>query len=164
MENRIDLSGLRAGDDLLQELYLIINPDNKIEVLNLHNNEIKDASLLSRIPLKKIQILDISLNHIKNLKFITEMKCKHLTTIFLNDNHINDLSPLIKINDANLYINDEHKKEEENSIKKNFPELKVISLKNNYLKKEDKLTMEIKEILENNNVDTDLDLEENKKA
>ena len=157
MENRIDLSGLRAGDDLLQELYLIINPDNKIEVLNLHNNEIKDASLLSRIPLKKIQILDISLNHIKNLKFITEMKCKHLTTIFLNDNHINDLSPLIKINDANLYINDEHKKEEENSLKRNFPKLEIISLKENYLKVEDKLTIQILDILKNNKVDVDLE-------
>ena len=164
LENSIDLSGLEAKDDLLQELYLMINPENKIKKLNLHNNKIKDASLLSRIPLKNLQILDISLNHIKNLKFITEMKFKKLTAIFLNDNQINDLSPLIIINDANLYINDEHKKEEENSIKKNFPELKVISLKNNYLKKEDKLTMEIKEILENNNVDTDLDLEENKKA
>ena len=157
MENRIDLSGLRAGDDLLQELYLIINPDNKIEVLNLHNNEIKDASLLSRIPLKKIQILDISLNHIKNLKFITEMKFKKLTAIFLNDNQINDLSPLIIINDANLYINDEHKKEEENSLKRNFPKLEIISLKENYLKVEDKLTIQILDILKNNKVDVDLE-------
>ena len=155
-KNTLDLSGLREGDDLLQELYLIINPDNQIKEFYLHNNEIKDASLISRFPLKEVKKLDISLNKIANLNFITEMKCTELTQLFLNNNTINDLYPLLKINDANLYIED-NENEKGNNIKRNFPKLNVISLKENHIEVEGNLSQKLLKILKNNKVDSDLE-------
>lgn len=152
--DKIDLGGLRAGDDLLQELYLIIKQDIKIKELNLHNNNIKEASILGRINLRYLQTLDISLNQINNLKFITEMKSIHLTKIFLNDNHIKDITPLIKVNDSNLFVPDQQ--ENENTIKKNFPNLMVISLKNNFIIKDDDTCKQTLKILEERGIETDI--------
>ena len=78
----LDLSNCNLGGILLQELYLCINPEIQITLLNLQSNNIKDASLLSRIPLIKLETLDLSVNGITNIKFLTEMKCKHLKYIF----------------------------------------------------------------------------------
>ena len=155
----IDLSGLRAGDDLLRELYLIINQDLKIKKLNLHNNEIKDASLLGRINLRYLEELDISLNKINNIQFVTEIKSRHLIKIYLNDNHIKDISPLIKINDANIFSPDQQNNEnnDNTTIKKNFPNLSVISLKGNYLKVDDKTCSFALDILDKLDITTDKD-------
>ena len=103
----IDLTGLRAGDKILKDLYLILDHHKTIKRLNLQNNNIKDASIISRFPLKKLQFLDLSLNEITNLKFLTEMKCAKLTQLYLNDNKINNIIPLIQLNDPDLYIKDE---------------------------------------------------------
>ena len=142
----IDLSGLRAGDKLLEDLYLALNPDIKIRSLNLHNNDLKDVSILKRFYLKRIEMLDLSLNEITNVKFLREFKSKKLRIIYLNDNHLKDITPLIKIFDEGLCendkIEDEQEDDEENDVnnfdkKINFPELETISLKQNFLKQSD---------------------------
>ena len=155
----LNLSGLNAGDDILEELYLILKPDNKITELNLHNNELKDVSLLSRIPLKKLQLLDLSLNHINNVKFLPEMRCKRLKYIYLNDNLLKDITPLIKIYDPDLNRHDDEnlidEDDEEAKKKENFPSLKVISLKNNYLANEDKQSEKVLKLLKDKDIAVD---------
>ena len=160
-EENFDLGGLRAGDILLQELYLILNPNKPVITLNLQNNDIKDASLLSRMPLRQLKILDISLNEITNLKFLTEMKCTHLTELYLNDNKINDITPLIRFNDPNLFNKGEGVAD--NITKRNFPKLETISLKNNNLIDEEKQNQKVLEILKDKNITTDIkDIKESK--
>lgn len=157
----INLSDLKAGDDILEELYLIIKPENTIRELNLHNNELKDISILSRIPLRKLHFLDLSLNKINNVNFLTEMKCKKLEYIYLNDNNLKDITPLIKIYDPDLYKLDKegHENEEENEEEKdrkiNFPNLKAFSLKNNLLMNEDVQSIKVLRLLKDNNVAVD---------
>ena len=158
----INLSGLRAGNDMLQELYLIIKPENRIRELNLHNNELTDVSILSRIPLKKLHLLDLSLNYINNVNFLTEMKCKKLEFIYLNDNHLKDITPIIKIYDPDLYKpgkegdqGEEKEKEEYLDKKINFPHLKVFSLKNNFLMNEDDQSKKILRLLKDKDIAVD---------
>ena len=141
-EEIIDLSHLKGKDELLQELYLIVKPDNKIKELKLDDNEIKNASLLSRIPLNKLKMLDLSLNNITNLQFLTEMKMPKLTTIYLNANKINDIYPLIQINDT----------------VKNFPNLYIISLKENNLNIKDKESKRVIKTLLDRKIELDLEL------
>ena len=163
----INLSGLRAGDDILQELYLIIKPDNIIRILNLHNNKLKDVSILSRIPLRKLQWLDLSLNEINNVNFLVEMKCRKLKYIYLNDNHLKDITPLIKIYDPDLLKKDEHEEEdeteEEKEKKKKFPNLEVFSLKNNLLMNEDAQSKKVLELLSNNDIAVDKNIDPSQK-
>ena len=84
------------------------------------------------------------------------MKCTELTQLFLNNNTINDLYPLLKINDANLYIED-NENEKGNNIKRNFPKLNVISLKENHIEVEGNLSQKLLKILKNKKVDNDLE-------
>ena len=139
-----------GGNDIIQELYLIINQEVKIKKLNLHYNFITNASLLGRMNLRYLQTLDLSLNKISNLKFITEIKSPHLVHLFLNDNNIKDITPLIKVYD--FYIYEKDQQEQENIIKHNFPNLELISLKNNLIKEDDYALV----ILNERGIDTDI--------
>ena len=152
--NIVDLTGLRAGDDLLQELYLILTPDKPVKKLILQNNEIKDASLISRMPLRKVELLDLSLNEITNLKFLTEMKCINLKELYLNDNKINDITPLIQFNDPDLFVKGEGVADD--VTKRNFPNLNTISLKNNNLIDGEKQNQKVLEDLKVKNITTDI--------
>ena len=78
------------------------------------------------------------------MNFLIEMKCKNLREIYLNDNKINDISCLIQIYDKEL-IQDSY-----------FPNLQVISQKNNLLKDEDKESQKVLEILKSNKIETDI--------
>ena len=129
-KQKLVLKDLRKKDVLLKDLYLVINCKNIISELYLNNNEIRDASLLCRMPLVKLKILDLSVNLITNLQFIVNMQLPNLHTIFLNNNKINDLYPIIQIN---------------NKYKKTLKNLKIISLKDNNFDSED---YEIKYILD----------------
>ena len=154
----LDLNGFDAGDNLLKELYQCINPDIPIKILNLQNNNIKDASLLSRIPLNKLEILDLSLNKITNIKFLTEMKCNRLKIIYLNDNLLTDISPLIQINDQNLYNRADQTRDKESKL--HFPKLEIISLKNNNIKGEAKEVQTIIKICKDKGITIDIKKEE----
>ena len=150
----VDLTGLKAGDKILKELYLIIDHKKTVKRLILQNNRIKDASILSRIPLRKIEYLDLSLNEITNLKFLTEMKSKHLTELYLNDNNINNIMPLIQLNDPDLFLKDV--KDASDMTSKNFPRLTTISLKNNCLIDEERQNQKVLEDLNSKGITTDI--------
>ena len=150
----IDLTGLKGGEDLLQELYLILDPNKPVKKLFLQDNKIKDASLISRMPLRKLNFLDLSMNEITNLKFLTEMKCIHLTELYLNDNKINDITPLIQFNDPDLY--QKEKGDADDVTKRNFPKLSTISLKNNNLIDEEKQNQKVLEVLKSKSITTDI--------
>ena len=144
----MNLNHLKGKDELLQELYLIIKPENKIKELRLDDNEIKNASLISRMPLNMLKLLDLSLNEITNLQFLTEMKLPKLTTIYLNANKINDISPLITITEAD---------------KNHFSKLHIISLRENNLKVEDKDSEKLIKTLLGREIELDLELPKKKK-
>ena len=143
----MNLSHLKGKDELLQDLYLIIKPNNKIKELKLDDNEISNASLISRIPLKKLKLLDLSLNNITNVQFLTEMKMPNLSTIYLNANKINDIYPLIQINDT----------------VKNFPNLYIISLRENNLRIKYKECKKVIDTLLERKIEIDLELLEKDK-
>jgi Leucine-rich repeat (LRR) protein len=143
----ISLNDLRAQDTLLQELYYILEPDIKILEISLRNNDIKNVSLISRIPYKSIRIIDLSMNKISNLEFILEMKSKNLRELYLNDNLLNDISCLIKIYDPALHKDNEKEK---------FPNLKVISLKNNLFKPDNAQSKRVLRLLKGKGIETDI--------
>ena len=138
----MNLSHLKGKDELLLDLYLIVKPENNIKELKLDDNEIQNASLISRIPLNKLRLLDLSLNNITNLNFLTEMKMPNLTTIYLKANKINDIYPLIQINNT----------------RENFQKLYIISLRENNLRIEDKETKYLIDALLERKIELDLDL------
>ena len=145
--NKISLNDLRAEDTLLRELYYILKPDIKILEISLRNNDIKNASLISRIPYKCIKIIGLSMNNISTLEFILEMKSKNLREIYLNDNLLNDISCLIKIYDPALHNDEDNEK---------FPNLKVISLKNNLFKPDNKQSKRVLGLLKGKGIETDI--------
>lgn len=100
----LNLSGLRGKDDIIRDLYYIIPKNNVLKRLKLDNNEIKDLSLLPRIPLHNLISLDLSMNRITNLKFLTRMETGKLKALYLNNNKINDITYLIRtIELGNIY-------------------------------------------------------------
>lgn len=141
--SNIDLSSIKIGNKLLEDLYLTLKPENKIKELKLDNNEIEDASLLSRIPFKSLKLLDLSLNHIKNVKFLLEMKIPKLGTLYLNCNKIYNVYPLIrKLDDKDDRLN-----------------LNILSLKENYLREDDTKSKKMLELIKNKGIEVDLDFE-----
>ena len=143
-KQKLVLKDLRKKDVLLKDLYLVINCKNIISELYLNNNEIRDASLLCRMPLVKLKILDLSVNLITNLQFIVNMQLPNLHTIFLNNNKINDLYPIIQIN---------------NKYKKTLKNLKIISLKDNNFDSEDYEIKYILDLFKDKNITYDLYLD-----
>ena len=130
----LNLSSLKRGDTILNDLYLLIPDNNEIKILKLDNNNIKDLSILSRIPLYNLKVLDLSLNEITNLKFLKEMNLKNLNALYLNYNYINDISPLI----TNL---------------KYYPKLKILSLNKNNFNVDEKKNKELLKILKERNIE-----------
>ena len=100
----LNLSNVKKGDNMIKDLYCIIQKNNKIKKFKLNNNDIKDPSLLTRIPLPELKSLDLSVNKINNLKFLTKMEANKLIALYLNDNIINGISPLRRvIEEVNIY-------------------------------------------------------------
>ena len=115
---RLFLNDLRRGNNILIDLYEIIPFHNKVQYLDLKNNEINDCSILSRIPLYNLQSLDLALNNIKNINFLIKMDSGLIKELYLNHNFITNISPLLKIkfeklkvltlNKNNINIKDEY--------------------------------------------------------
>lgn len=188
--NKLDLSDKKTGNIILEDLYRVIGNDLsiKLQKLILRNNNIKDCSILSRIPLLHLRELDLSVNKITNLDFLAQMKMPKLENLFLDNNYINNLNPLIKfkkIEQSNLkeeaeqLIKNEESEdlisheENENEGKKelekkekyldfNFKNLKLISLKYNNFNIENMSEDNklIKQILKNKNIELDLNIKE----
>ena len=83
------------ASQMLKEFYLTIPKRNKLKQLRIFNCEIKDPSLLSRIPLHNLRSLDLSLNKIKKLNFIYDMRAEKLKFLYLNHNNITDIKELL---------------------------------------------------------------------
>ena len=113
----LELKDTNEGDSMLKNLFIIITYNNnfKIITLNLGGNKIEDPSILNRIQLNQLVTLDLSANNIKSLDFLKGMKSEHLNNLYLDNNYINDLSFLYNIK----------------KFRKKFPDLKLVSLKNN---------------------------------
>ena len=81
---------------LLDDLFSLIKLEYKIRYLILDNNNIKDASLLSKMPLFCLRRLDLSVNKINNISFLKKLSktCKKLADLFLDNNNIYDISVL----------------------------------------------------------------------
>ena len=103
---KIDLCDLGGKDEMLKCLFRIITykNKNKIKVLILRNNKIKDPSILNRINFNSLETLDLAVNEITNLNFLTDMKAKHLKSLYLDNNQFNEIYPLLNTNFPNLSV------------------------------------------------------------
>ena len=81
---------------------------NFMELTNLYlyNNLIVDTSPFSRANLEKLKILSLNNNKIKNINFLENPLLKELKELYLYDNQISDLSVFTRINIkfSKLYI------------------------------------------------------------
>ena len=130
--------GVDYASQMLKDFYLTIPKRNKLEKLGIFNCEIKDPSLLTRIPLHNLKSLDLSLNKIKKLNFIYDMRVQKLKYLYLNHNNITDIKELlndkksftIKVLSLNKNPLDYHKKRED--IKKLSDKNVVIDILNGH--------------------------------
>ena len=111
-DKEINLRDTKKGNDILKDLYLISSDYNNVTKLELADCEIDDISLLSRMSFNKLKTLDLSMNKIKNIEIFNQFRFEKLTTIYLNDNQISNITPL-------------------RTFKKKFPNLNLISIKDN---------------------------------
>ena len=132
----LDLHSRKLGDEILNDLYLIIPEDNKINQLSLDDNNLHDISIINRIPLYNLSYLDLSVNKITNLKFLKEMILKNLRRLYLEHNNINDFSPLL------TYL-------------KNYPNLKIITFKNRFFNIKTKNNKELLKMLNEKKIEYD---------
>ena len=162
---------------LLDDLFSLIKFENKIKYLILDNNNIKDASLLSKMPLFCLRRLDLSVNKINNISFLKKLSktCKKLADLFLDTNEIYDIS-VLKCDEPeeekvknDLEISASTSSEQKNKNKNEeiykqiciFHNLKNLCIKNN--KFDANKDSEIKEIIEcfnNNKINTDIEFDE----
>ena len=162
---------------LLDDLFSLIKFENKIRYLILDNNNIKDASLLSKMPLFSLRRLDLSVNKINNISFLKKLSktCKKLADLFLDTNEIYDIS-VLKCDEPeeekvknDLEISASTSSEQKNKNKNEeiykqiciFHYLKNLCIKNN--KFDANKDSEIKEIIEcfnNKKINTDIEFDE----
>ena len=105
-DNKIDLSDLKGGEEMLKYLFLILTykTENNLNELILRGNKIKDPSMLSRINLGQLKLLDLAVNKITNLDFLLDMNAENLETLYLDNNCINDINQIITVNFKNLRV------------------------------------------------------------
>lgn len=141
---KLNLIDKEAGVEILEDLFLILPKNNKLKMLILRNNNIKDFSKLTRIPLFNLTSLDLALNEINNISFVTKLRTKKLKSLYLNHNNINNIHPLI------LAVDDDNNKE------KYLPDLKYLSLNKNKFNCDDKKIMEDLKTLNDTKITVDI--------
>ena len=158
----IDLSDIKGGDKMLEYLFLIIAyaSENKIEKLILRNNNIKDASILTRINFSQLKILDISVNGIKDSNFLTDIKAENLENLYLDNKNFKEFYPKLNVN-VNEILSEMEEKEfkdlyidsEKNLSKDVVPLLKskFKKLKNCFLNKQN-INKEVEDIDASGNI------------
>ena len=94
--------------------------------LDLENNYIDNASILSSIPLFKLEVLDLALNRIPSILFLRKLskKCPELRELYLHDNKIVDITLFKDFTDG-----------KNSNI---FQKLRILTLKNNPFYHEEK--------------------------
>jgi hypothetical protein len=103
---KIDLFDKKCGDKMLKYLFLIItySSENKIKILKLRNNDIKDASMLARVNFSELRTLDLAVNNIENSDFLIDLKAEKLENLYLDNNYFKNLYPILNVN-INTIIN-----------------------------------------------------------
>jgi hypothetical protein len=91
---------------MLKYLFLIItySSENKIKILKLRNNDIKDASMLARVNFSELRTLDLAVNNIENSDFLIDLKAEKLENLYLDNNYFKNLYPILNVN-INTIIN-----------------------------------------------------------
>ena len=112
---KIYITDIKDGDKMLEDLNLLIPKKNNIERLKISNNNIKNTTLIKRLPLFKLKSLDLALNKITNLDFLTKLKSKKIKVLFLDENQFKNIYQLF------------------NKEKLSLENLKLLSLKGDYL-------------------------------
>ena len=108
------------------DLFLLIGFQFNIKYLDLENNYIDNASILSSIPLFKLEVLDLALNRIPSILFLRKLskKCPELRELYLHDNKIVDITLFKDFTDG-----------KNSNI---FQKLRILTLKNNPFYHEEK--------------------------
>ena len=124
-DDKLDLSD-RKKKELLMDLFLLIGFQFNIKYLDLENNYIDNASILSSIPLFKLEVLDLALNRIPSILFLRKLskKCPELRELYLHDNKIVDITLFKDFTDG-----------KNSNI---FQKLRILTLKNNPFYHEEK--------------------------
>ena len=133
----IDFHDKKGGDEMLKYLFLIITyaNENKIEIINLRNNYLKDASILARINLRQLKTLDLSVNEIKDSNFLIDLKANNLENLYLDNNYFKNFYPILNV-DVNEIIN--------SKILSNIEENEFIKL---YKESEENLSKDVEPLL-----------------
>jgi len=106
VKKEIDLCDIKGGQKMLKALFLIITykPKNNIKKLILRNNDIEDPSMLNKINFNKLEILDLAVNEIKDLIFLIDMKAKNLKYLYLDNNNFKEIHQILKANLPSLEV------------------------------------------------------------
>ena len=150
---------MKNKETLIHDLFLLIKRPNNIKYLNLDNNFIKDASLISSMHLPHLIELDLSVNEISNISFLKKLskKSKKLKNLYLDRNKIIDISVLKCTQDNQNDKNDKDGKYKSNCI---FHFLENLCIKNDSLNKQNIKDEEVKNMLKTfieENIKTDVD-------
>ena len=100
-EKIIELSDLENGEDILKDLYFILDKNNGIEKLQIKKSGLDDLFYLEKIPFPKLKVLDLSYNNITSIQVFYKIKLENLKNLYLQNNKIQDISPLYSFQ-ANL--------------------------------------------------------------
>ena len=100
-EKIIELSDLENGEDILKDLYFILDKNNGIKKLQIKKSGLDDLFYLEKIPFPKLKVLDLSYNNITSIQVFYKIKLENLKNLYLQNNKIQDISPLYSFQ-ANL--------------------------------------------------------------
>lgn len=107
-----ELEELKLNDNKINNLNDLFRMQfNNLKQLEIKQNNLYDISAITLFQLRKLETLDLSLNHIKDISYLTQCLFHELKFLFLSNNEIEKFS----------------------FPKTIFPELKMLTLKNNHL-------------------------------
>ena len=130
----IDLSWKKKGDKGLKDLCKI--GFKELKKLNLHYNQIYDISVLAEAKFDKLEELNLGNNNIWNINDLEKMNFKELKKLQLYNNDIENIKVLEKVKfdkleELNLGFNDIRDINVFNNV--NFKELKILYLHGNII-------------------------------
>ena len=129
---KLDLSRKNLGNDGLKNLGKI--NFKELKELDLYGNNISDIKILNNFKLNKLEILDLGNNKIKDINNLDEINFEELKELYLNENNISEIKVFKNVKFEKLKILDlsDNNLSDINIFEKtNFPELEKLYLNNN---------------------------------